>query len=164
MRTELNLTQLNSETNRILLADTSVYNPDLPVENSYLEVTPPGFSGYIQVLYVPGSVVVLTAQNLKLSESLEDLSSGIYHVLMTIKPNDRIRKDFWFLHAEKERRCLADVFYKAKEYMRPVKEIVDTYVELETLILKVRMAESDEIPRLIKLFDILSKKIKHLTY
>lgn len=162
MRTELNLTQLSSDNNRILLADTSVYNPDLQIENSYLEVTPPGFSGFIQVLYIPESIIVLTAQNLKLASGLEALPSGIYHVLQTIKPNDRLKKEFLFLHASQERYCLAERLYYAKENGYPVTELTKLFVELEALILLVQQADPEDLAKYSKVFSLLSKTINNL--
>lgn len=159
MRTELNLIhQITNDPNHLVLIDASVYNPNLPVENAYLEVTPPYFSGYIQVLYQPSHVTLINAKSLHLSQEIEPLTSGVYTITQTIKPNNTLRKTHNFLFFTNELICLARMIHEAMELNICLDDFYFLHGELHVAS---TLVESGKVKEGLKLFEQVSKKISH---
>lgn len=83
----------SNDTKTIVLVDTSNYLsfPEKPL----LDIVPPGYTGFIQVPYVPNSVIVLNSDTLKLTEQCEynelpDLPDGVYQITMKVCPYDQL--------------------------------------------------------------------------
>lgn len=73
----------------------SSYNPDIPVENGVLEVTPPGFSCAVSFPVDQNFSITLNSSTLKVAPALQiseliDLPDGIYYYKYSIKPNDQL--------------------------------------------------------------------------
>lgn len=84
----------------IVLMDTSTYldQPELPL----IDIIPPGYTGYIQVAYIPGTTIVLNSDDLKLTdnceyEALADLPDGVYQIKMKVCPYNQLFKKQCFL-------------------------------------------------------------------
>lgn len=77
------------------LVDMSNYNPDIPVANGVLEVTPPGFSCSVSFPVPQDFSITLNSSTLKVAPAvtqadLVDLPDGIYFYKYSIKPNDQL--------------------------------------------------------------------------
>jgi len=73
----------------------STYNPDIPVQNGIIEVTPPGFSCPVSFPVDQDFSLTLNSSTLKIApairqEDLVDLPDGIYYYKYSIKPNDQL--------------------------------------------------------------------------
>lgn len=159
MRTVLSMEPiLMNDCTVISLLDTSTYNPDLPIENAYLEVIPPNFSGYVQVSYQPQAVNVLNTQNLRLSNLRVDLPSGLYTITATIKPNDQLRETFYFLQTCKERQRLTELICQEQKVCGNVDELFLLHSELQVAM---QMAAMDKPDEGVALFNSVSKKIRN---
>lgn len=84
----------------IVLMDTSTYleQPELPV----IDVIPPGYTGYIQIPYLPNSTIVLNSDDLKFTDNCEfeylaDLPDGVYQIKMKVCPYNQLFKKQCFL-------------------------------------------------------------------
>lgn len=160
MRTILGLQQVRMLDPTILaLADTSSYNPDLPVENSYLWVTPPSFNSRLQVAYLAQTMTLITSVSLGLSSTPEELYSGVYTVEQSIKPNDKLVKTHYFLLATKERICLADLVC---EYLDEGKDPMDLFVLMSELDVAEILANQGECKKAELLFNLTASKIQKL--
>jgi hypothetical protein len=140
------------------LIDASEYNPNLPVENAYLEIVPPYFSGYIQVLYQPSHVTLLNTKNLRLSDQTEPLPSGLYTITQTIKPNDVLRNTQHFLFFTNEKICLAQLIHDALDRGQCPDDLFYLHSELHVAS---TLIESGKHKEGMKLFEQVSKKISH---
>jgi hypothetical protein len=75
---------------KIILLDQSKYL-DTP-EKPKLFITPPGFTGHLEVQYKPNSIIILDSDSIKLTEScdyndkLVNLTDGVYQITMAICP------------------------------------------------------------------------------
>lgn len=77
------------------LADNSVYNPNVPIENPILEILVPGFECAALINVTPGFNTLLNSSNLKIAPAsgynqLTVLPDGPYHIRYSIKPNDKL--------------------------------------------------------------------------
>lgn len=160
MKTQLNLQHVRTaNTKSILLVDSSFYNPDLPVENAYLEVVVPNFSGSIQVLYVPGTVTVLNTKNLRLSTEVVDMHPGIYHVRQSIKPNDKLFNETAFLHAPVQRKCIGELYCAYKQIGKEVDVLYDLHCQLG---LAEDLVEQGMTKEGLTLFNLLATQLNAL--
>lgn len=83
----------------IALLDLSNY---LTVPNKpLLFVTLPGFTGHVEIPYIPRSIITLNSDDLKLTEEcdyddLADLPDGVYQIRMAVCPYDELHsKKCW---------------------------------------------------------------------
>lgn len=160
MRTKLGLQQLQQrDTTIIALADTSMYNPDLPVENAYLEVIPPEYTIALQVIYIPGNITLLTTVNLGLTTTPEEMDSGLYCVTQTIKPNDQLRETFYFFNTGPERKELACKVCEAIDNEEDLSPYYDINAELDLVEL---LAVEGECEKAKKLFNLTCNKLRSL--
>lgn len=88
----------------IVLLDRSVYldNPEKPL----LEVTLPGFTGYIEVPYNINGITVLDSDVLKITEScdydyLADLPDGVWHIRQKVCPVDELFESKCYLKTQR---------------------------------------------------------------
>lgn len=77
----------------ITLLDRSRYlsTPEKPV----LDITLPGYTGFIEVPYTPNSIITLDSDSLQLTEpcdydELADLPDGVYQITMKVCPYDEL--------------------------------------------------------------------------
>lgn len=73
----------------------STYNPDIPITNGVLEVTPPGFSCAVSFPVDQNFNITLNSSTLKIAPAITqaeliDLPDGIYYYKYSIKPNDKL--------------------------------------------------------------------------
>jgi hypothetical protein len=79
--------------------DTSVYVDLVPVTCPTLNVTVPGFTYSVQLTYVPGSNVILTACDLQIQlENCEqqflNLPDGVYVIKYSVSPNEVVYVEY----------------------------------------------------------------------
>jgi hypothetical protein len=122
MITKLSLQEIPSNNCRFLrLADNSWYNPNIPVTNGLLEVTPPGFG--CPVVF-PVSKLFNTALNsslLKIAPAntysqLLPLPDGVYAIKYSIAPNKEMFVEY-------------DLFRNCQLLQRYMKAICDLFAE-----------------------------------
>lgn len=160
MRTELDLQQIRQHnTNILALADTSIYNPDLPVENAYLEVYMPNFDKYVQVPYFPGQITLLTTVNLGITSQPTCLYSGLYTIVQTIKPNDQLRKTSYIFNTSNERKKLSEIICQKIKDCEDLSIVYDLHTSLDVIEL---LAAEGETKKSIQLFNMTCKKINDL--
>ena len=162
MVTTLNIDQLRiGNTNPCIfpLIDLSIYNPDLPVENAYLEITPPGYYQPIQLPYFPGNVTLVTTQNLRLTAGLEEMDSGIYIVVQTIKPNDRLRKTTYIFNTASERALLTNLVCEAIADCKDTDELMQLHAALDLVEM---LAIAEKCKEANKLFNLTYDKLLSL--
>lgn len=134
MRTVLAMEQLRQTDPTVMaLMDTSLYNPDLPITNQYLEIVPPGFTGKVQHIFLTQGVTLVTAVSLGLNSSRVDLTSGIYKVRQTIKPNDQLYADHYFAFVVPERKQLTELVCKALDARQDLTPYYHLTAELDII-------------------------------
>lgn len=77
----------------LIILDQSYYLED--IEKPLLQITPPGFTGRIELEYTPNSIIVLNSDSLGLTEDcdyedLADLPDGVYVIRMAVCPYDEL--------------------------------------------------------------------------
>lgn len=77
------------------LIDASSYNPQIPVSNGVLEVTPPGFNCPVDFTVSKDFSITLNSSTLQIApaitqEDLIDLPDGVYAYKYSIQPNDQL--------------------------------------------------------------------------
>jgi len=99
-QSELSLIFLDNPDPKIMyIQDTSVYNPDVEVENPLLKITPPNFSTQYVVEYPVSSLIVFNSNALGWTntsdyEQLSVLPDGLWVITQSVKPNDCIYKTY----------------------------------------------------------------------
>ncbi len=160
MKTSLSLAQLPlTFCEEFALIDLSVYNPDIPVENAYLEVLVPDLPAPVRLNYTVSGVTVLTTQNLKLSEGCTEIPSGLYVIVQTIKPNDRLRETHYVFNTIPERKMLACL---VSEYIRECKDLDMLFEIHASLDIVERLAKEAYCAEANKLFNTASNKLHSL--
>lgn len=85
--------------NTLRLADNSMYNALINVENAILEITAPGFdcatkfnvSAYFNVAYNSSTLNIAPART---HSELVPLPDGVYHIKYSVKPNDQVYVEY----------------------------------------------------------------------
>ena len=72
--------------NIITFLDTSIYNTDLAPENLMLQIAPPNWSSYYSINYNKEAITLIRPSHIAHST----LPSGIYHIIQSAKPNDKV--------------------------------------------------------------------------
>lgn len=85
------------------IADTSVYNEDVPITDSIYRITLPNSNKYVDIVYAPRSVTHINSNNLRLSnttdtDQLISIPSGIYTIRQSICPNDKLFFEYKYLN------------------------------------------------------------------
>lgn len=93
----------NPKTIRIL--DSSLYNEDIEITCSRLEVTPPGFDYPIIIAVESYFNLVLNTTTLGLEKAskhtdLSDLPDGVYKIRYSIAPNDKVWVEYEYLRTQ----------------------------------------------------------------
>lgn len=102
MITQLNILILPETDPRFLsIADRSVYNPDIPVTESILQITAPGFNFPNSFYYQPNKILTVNSNLLKLSnantvENLCALPDGTYTIKQQICPHDKLFAEYYY--------------------------------------------------------------------
>lgn len=84
----------------ITLIDRSVYldKPEKPM----LFITPPGFTGHVEVPYRPNTIIEIDGEDLALSEILPD---GVYQIRMGVCPYEELNRKICYLkHTQLDNR------------------------------------------------------------
>lgn len=162
MVTELKIAQLRLGTPclKVLpLIDLSIYNPNLPVENAYLEIVPPNFERKFQVPYAPGNVTLVSTVSLGLTHKPDIMYSGLYTITQTIKPNDKLVNTQYVFNTAQERHRLIDL---ASSLMQECKNLDDVYEIHSGLDIVEMLATEGECKKAITLFNQLCEKLEAL--
>ena len=84
----------------ITLIDRSTYL-DKP-ENPLLFITPPGFTGHVEIPYRPNTIIEIDGEDLELPEILLD---GVYQIKMGVCPYEELNKKVCYLrHTQLDNR------------------------------------------------------------
>ena len=151
MRTQLSMEQLRQTDSTVLaLMDTSLYNPDLPISNQYLEIVPPGFTGKVQHIFLTEGVTLVTTVSLGLNGSRVDLPSGIYKIRQTIKPNDQLYADHYFAFVVPERKRLTAALCKALDARDDLTPYYNLSAELDIVEWVAKAGECKKAEALLK--------------
>jgi len=103
MVTELNLHIIPETDCRFLsIADRSVYNPDIPVTDAVIQITPPGFNYPINFYYEPHKILTVNSSVLKISTAkrmsdLLCLPDGVYIIKQQICPHDKMFAEYYYM-------------------------------------------------------------------
>lgn len=160
MRTQLKLDILKhckQDATIFPLIDLSLYNPDIVTENAYLEVTVPGFSYAVEVPYLVGGVTMLTTQSLRLSSSITELPAGLYVVVQTIKPNDKLRETHYLYNTIPYRIELAK---RVKQAVRDGEDMKKLYELTAGLDLVEMLAKQSCCAEAAKLFNLIANELE----
>lgn len=89
--------------NNFRIIDTSNYNPNLPITDGLLQITPPGNCASMYFNTLPNFSKVFNASNLQIQlatnyESLLPLPDGIYYIKYSINPTDKLYVEYYYLH------------------------------------------------------------------
>ncbi len=68
--------------------DCSRYNPDVPITNSLLSVTPPNFTQPFNTSFVPEHRLMLGTQELGWGDTT--LGDGVYKLIFSVCPNEEV--------------------------------------------------------------------------
>lgn len=99
-KTQLNLYFFDSpDLKTIYLQDTSIYNPDLPIENPTIEILQPNFTNSYVVIYPTLSLIPINSNVLGYTptqnfEDLKCLSDGLWLFTQSVKPNGLIKRSY----------------------------------------------------------------------
>jgi hypothetical protein len=83
---------------QMLIQDTSLYNPDVTISDSYLEITPPEFSTTYAFLYTPLSTTIVNSNSFGWTSTndynkLWVLQDGLWKIRQSINPNGVLFKE-----------------------------------------------------------------------
>lgn len=120
----------------ITLMDTSQYNTDVPVTSPMYRVYMYNFDRYVDLSYVPGSVLHVNTNLLKLTNTLDfemlgDIPSGLYKIVQSVCPNDKLFIEKYLFNTAPALDCLADLVVENKcddrklSKLYKIKEILD---------------------------------------
>ena len=120
----------------ITLMDTSQYNTDVPVTSPMYRVYMYNFDRYVDLSYVPGSVLHVNTNLLKLTNTLDfemlgDIPSGLYKIVQSVCPNDKLFTEKYLFNTAPALDCLADLVVENKcddrklSKLYKIKEILD---------------------------------------
>lgn len=160
MRTALKMEQIRqTDSTMMILLDTSSYNPDLPISNAYLNITPPGFTSLIQHSFQTQGATIVTTRSLGLSSAEADLPVGIYKVHQTIKPNNQLYADHHFAFVVPLRTQIVELICQAMESNEPLDEYFLLQAELDTV---EWLAKADQCKKAESLLKAVQNKLKTL--
>ena len=125
------------------LVDTSIYNPDIQIENISLEITPPGFKYPAKPFFLSKSLNIYNSNNVGLTkaqceEELIDLPDGLWKVKYSICPNDKLFLEKVFLRINKLECKFTQAFLtldlsncdtEIEEYKLKQLEEIDLYIQ-----------------------------------
>lgn len=88
------------------ILDTSWYNPLIKVEESTIEIIPPGYKYAVSPFFMPGALNVYNSNGVGITkasceEELQDLPDGIWRIKYSICPNDKLFIEKLFLKTDK---------------------------------------------------------------
>jgi len=145
MISKLSLQEIKTDDCKVLrLLDNSTYNPNLPITNGILEVTPPGYDCPVFFNVDPYFNIALTSSNLKLSPEYEltqlvSLPDGVYTIKYSIKPNNSI-----YVEYELFRNCQINF-----QYINNVCQLFQARCELSLKEFERRLEKLNWIKQLI---------------
>jgi hypothetical protein len=107
----------NPKTIRVL--DSSLYNEDINISCSRLEITPPGFDYPIVIEVTPYFNLALNTSTLGLEKvskysDLSDLPDGVYTFRYSIAPNDKVWVEYEYLRTQQLSNRYLTQYCKAK--------------------------------------------------
>lgn len=120
----------------ITLMDTSQYNTDIPVTSPMYRIYMYNFDRYVDLSFTPGSVLHVNTNLLKLTnttdhESLGNIPSGLYKIVQSVCPNDKLFIEKYLFNTVPALDCLADLVIANKcddrklSKLHKIKEILD---------------------------------------
>lgn len=173
MRSQLELYFPPTTPKIMVIQDRSIYNPDIPVENAILQITPPGFKHSIPFNVEPGFSLVVNSNLLKLSnvkklDDLCDIPDGVYIIKYSICPNDEMYEEYYHLRISKimsdfiEKSCSLDLADCSNEQnnsytIKQLKELntIETYIKAA----KNSVEDCNDLKKGQELYDFAKKKI-----
>lgn len=101
----------------IYIQDVSQYNPDLPVIDPILAITPPDYATTYAIGYVPGTFMPITSNAFQWTSSdsyggLMNLPDGLWHIQQSVKPNGKINKSFKYFRITSLKKQILDCVAK----------------------------------------------------
>ena len=97
----------------IYIQDVSQYNPDLPVEDPILAITPPDFATTYAVGYIKNTFIPITSNAFQWTNTpdyikLMDLPDGLWKIEQSIKPNGKMKKEFKYFRITSLKKQILD--------------------------------------------------------
>jgi len=88
------------------ILDTSVYNPDIDIADTRIEILPPGFKLFAKPHFVEKALNVFNSNNVGITrascqEDLIDLPDGLWTIRYSICPNDKTLIEKVFIRVDK---------------------------------------------------------------
>lgn len=107
MITKLDLNIIDTHNFKTIgIADVSIYNNDIAVENVLIEITPPGFKNSVSPFFMAKGLNIYNSNNVGLTKSsceeeLIDLPDGLWKIKYSICPNDKLFIEKIYLKTDK---------------------------------------------------------------
>jgi hypothetical protein len=97
------------------IVDTSWYNPDIKIEESTIEILPPGYNKAASPYFMVKALNIYNSNGLGISrascnDELLDLPDGLWKVKYSICPNDKLFVERFFLKTDKLRCKYSQAF------------------------------------------------------
>jgi hypothetical protein len=162
---EIRFSILEGNDNKVLyLLDHSKYL-DAP-EKPLVCITPPGYTGRIEIPYSPNSIITINSDHLQLTDSCEyeelaDLPDGVYHITLKVCPYDELFCSKYYLRVNK----LESEYEKfLLTYNEIDDKVLKTLIEIEILIKSAKVSAAYGDPKsATSKYDAAMKKINRLT-
>lgn len=135
MRTQLDLI-ISSDDTHLVLNDASLYNKDVPVTSPIYRVTIPNFNMYVDLEYIPSTVLNVNSNLLLLTNSpnldgLCPLPDGIYKIRQSVCPNDVIFRDYSYFKGDTLFRKISDFVCCNSNDSSALEKVYDVIMGLE---------------------------------
>lgn len=146
----------------ITITDLSLYNPEVPVTSAVYRITLPNFGKYIEIAYIPSTVLNINSNILMLTNAvdeagLKELPSGLYVINQSICPNDKVFVEYNYFNIAPDLKKLALLTCVLKDNDDALVELFELRVKLE--LAKTLAEECCKPKEAIALYNLTSKKI-----
>ena len=125
------------DTKYLMLYDLSVYNEDVPITNPIYKITLPNFNQYVEVNYIPGTLLNVNSNILKLTDTLDpnaltDIPSGLYLIRQSICPNDKLYYEHKYFNIVPNILELAQLVCDRYDDKKALEDLFEIKMQLET--------------------------------
>lgn len=165
MKTALSIKAQVLDLRYLTIHDFSQYNTDVPVTNAVYRVTIPNFNKYVDISYIPSTVMNIGANLLKLStvydpNLLPIIPSGLYKITQSICPNDQLFNTYSFFNISTELARLAKLVCEFKDNPEKLIKLFDLKMQFE---LAKMLAEDCKEKEGVILFNLALKNLNLLS-
>lgn len=153
------------DTKYLMLYDLSVYNKDVPVINAIYRITLPNFNQYIDINYVPGTLLNVNSNILKLTDTLDPnaltvLPTGLYIVRQSICPNDKLFYEYKYFNIQPDLEDIAQAVCDKFDDKEALEGIFEIKMQLETA--KMLAESCNKEKQAAALYNVAKKRLNYL--